>query len=153
MTKLSMFMHRKNVNPALLIETENAVKRSCIRNKLLANSDAKMPSSPKGKPYRVAWELVSASDKNIRGLVALKTQEGNGTAEEKVPYAVIQLLTSMDADLRYKKAWLILSGSGFTPFLMNYFVNDLYKKIPDMREKVYVVSDENVLRSTYFDLV
>ena len=153
MTKLSMFMHRKNVNPELFIEAENAVKRSCIRNKLLANSDAKMPFSPKGKPYRVAWELVSASDKNIRGIVALKTQEGNGTAEEKVPYAVIQLLTSMDADLRYKKAWIILSGSGFTPFLMNYFANDLHKKIPDMREKVYVVSDENVLRSIYFDLI
>ena len=146
-------MHKKNVNPALLIEAENAIKRSCIKHKLLVNSGPKMTSSPKGKPYRVAWELISASDENTRGLVTLKTQEGNGTAEEKVPYAVIQLLTSMEADLRYKKAWIILSGSGFTPSLMEYFAHDLHKKIPDMREKVYVVSDAKVLRSIYFDLI
>lgn len=146
-------MHRKNINPALLIEAENAIKRSCIQNQLLANSDAIMPSSPKDKPYRVAWELVKASDEKIRGLVMLKTQEGNGTAEEKVPYAVIQLLISMETDPRYKKAWIILNGSGFTPYLMNYYAKDLHKKIPDMREKVYVVSDQNVLRSIYFDLI
>lgn len=112
-----------------------------------------MNTSPKGTPYTISWQLISNGDENIRGLVSLREQHVGGTTEEKVVYEVIKLLMTMENDIRYKKSWIVLVGPGFTTALKNFYIHNLYKKIPEMFGRVFIIDDVQELRSTNFVLI
>lgn len=56
--------------------------------------------------------VASNPDENI--IISLKWQQVSGTAEQKVPFEVICLLAAIqDPSNNYKKAYLVLGGSGW----------------------------------------
>ncbi len=131
---------------------EKLINNKCSTQRLYLISDVQFDQSPKKRKYKISWELISVDDENVRGLISLKTQDQDGTAEEKVVYEVINLLTIMDRDARYKKSWICLVGSGFTPALKDFYVFDLQHKIPDMHNRVFIVDGIHGVASTNFVL-
>ena len=131
---------------------ERAIRQSCIANNLSAKSQQTIGTSPSGRKHRVDWELISNGDPNIRGLVSCKVQITGGTAEEKVPFEVIKLIHAMDTDTRYKKAWIVLGGKGFTPGLKEFYQLRLHEVIPKMKDRVFVIVDTDTLISTNLSL-
>ena len=131
---------------------ERAIRQSCIANNLDAKSQQTIGSSPSGRKHRVDWELISNGDPNVRGLVSCKVQITGGTAEEKVPYEVIKLIHAMETDSRYKKAWIVLGGNGFTPGLKDFYEHKLHEVIPKMKNKVFIIADTDTLISTNLSL-
>ncbi len=75
-----------------------------------------------------------------------------GTAEEKVPFEVIKLIHAMDTDTRYKKAWIVLGGKGFTPGLKEFYQLRLHEVIPKMKDRVFIIVDTDTLISTNLSL-
>ena len=131
---------------------ERAIRQSCIANNLSAKSQQTIGTSPSGRKHRVDWELISNGDPNIRGLVSCKVQITGGTAEEKVPFEVIKLIHAMDTDTRYKKAWIVLGGKGFTPGLKEFYQLRLHEVIPKMKDRVFIIVDTDTLISTNLSL-
>lgn len=131
---------------------ENLIKSNCLLNHLNLISDVQFYPSPKGRGSKISWGLISEENENVRGLVSLKTQDQGGTAEEKVVYEIVNLLTIMDNDSRYKKSWVCLVGPGFTPALKDFYIQDLHHKVPEMREKVFIINDLQGLKLTNFAL-
>ena len=131
---------------------ERAIRQSCLANNLSAKSQQTIGTSPSGRKHRVDWELISNGDPNIRGLVSCKVQITGGTAEEKVPFEVIKLIHAMDTDTRYKKAWIVLGGKGFTPGLKEFYQLRLHEVIPKMKDKVFIIVDTDTLISTNLSL-
>jgi len=132
---------------------EKAIRQSCLANELTAKSQQTVGTTPSGGKHRVDWELVSKQDPNVRGLVSCKVQITGGTAEEKIPYEVIKLIYAMETDPRYKKAWIVLGGKGFTPGLKDFYVNKLHEVIPKMKDKVSIIVDTDTLISTNLSLI
>ena len=131
---------------------ERAIRQSCIANNLSAKSQQTIGTSPSGRKHRVDWELISNGDPNIRGLVSCKVQITGGTAEEKVPFEVIKLIHAMDTDTRYKRAWIVLGGKGFTPGLKEFYQLRLHEVIPKMKDRVFIIADTDTLISTNLSL-
>ncbi len=131
---------------------ERAIRQSCLANNLSAKSQQTIGTSPSGRKHRVDWELISNGDPNIRGLVSCKVQITGGTAEEKVPFEVIKLIHAMDTDTRYKKAWIVLGGKGFTPGLKEFYQLRLHEVIPKMKDRVFIIADTDTLISTNLSL-
>ena len=62
-----------------------------------------------------------ATKDNLSLLISLKWQQVSGTAEQKIPYEIICLLKALrDHNDKYKKAYLVLGGEGWS--LRNFFV-------------------------------
>ena len=131
---------------------ERAIRQSCLANNLSAKSQQTIGTSPSGRKHRVDWELISNADPNIRGLVSCKVQITGGTAEEKVPFEVIKLIHAMDTDTRYKRAWIVLGGKGFTPGLKEFYQLRLHEVIPKMKDRVFIIADTDTLISTNLSL-
>jgi len=131
---------------------ERAIRQSCLANNLSAKSQQTIGTSPSGRKHRVDWELISNGDPNIRGLVSCKVQITGGTAEEKVPFEVIKLIHAMDTDTRYKRAWIVLGGKGFTPGLKEFYQLRLHEVIPKMKDRVFIIADTDTLISTNLSL-
>lgn len=131
---------------------QRAIERSCQANRLTARSQQVVGTSPSGRRHKVDWELVSNIDEGLRGLVSCKFQEQGGTAEEKVPYEVLKLLHAMDLDKRYRKAWIVLGGNGWTKGLKSFYELDLKNWIPAMRDRVIIIPDTDALLSTNLTL-
>lgn len=131
---------------------ERAIKQSCETNHLTAKSQQTIGTSPSGRKHRVDWELISNEDPNVRGLVSCKVQITPGTAEEKVPYEVIKLVHAMETDSRYKRAWIVLGGKGFTPGLKDFYEHKLHEVIPKMKNRVFIITDTDTLISTDLSL-
>jgi len=130
---------------------EQAIRRSCMKNRLTPNPQVNIGTSPSGKRHVVDWELVSMDDSSRRGLVSVKYQKSTGTAEEKVVYEAVKLLYAMREDPRYRRAWIALGGVGWTLGLKLFFRDQLYEFIPDLSGKVVIITDTDTLLST--DLV
>lgn len=131
---------------------ERAIRQSCLANNLSAKSQQTIGTSPSGRKHRVDWELISNGDPDIRGLVSCKVQITGGTAEEKVPFEVIKLIHAMDTDTRYKRAWIVLGGKGFTPGLKEFYQLRLHEVIPKMKDRVFIIADTDTLISTNLSL-
>ena len=71
---------------------------------------------PGGRAHKVDAIAEKGDD---RILISLKWQQVNGTAEQKVPFEVICLAEAVNCG-RYKKAYLVLGGEGWT--LRDFFV-------------------------------
>ena len=125
---------------------EAAIKRSCEKFNMNANSQVNIGEKPGGGKHRIDWELVDKDDDNLRGLVSCKTQSTSGTAEEKIAYEVIKLLHSMKIDSRYHHAWIVLGGTGWSHSMKRFVQNELIHWVPAMENKVtiYMSTDELV---------
>ncbi|MDB9496806.1 hypothetical protein PN441_07370 [Spirulina major CS-329] len=62
-----------------------------------------------GKHY---VDVVAAKDEAMI-LISLKWQQVSGTAEQKVPFEVICLMAAMRQHSDFRKAYLVLGGSGW----------------------------------------
>jgi hypothetical protein len=125
---------------------EAAIKRSCEKFNMNANSQVNIGEKPGGGKHRIDWELIDKDDDNLRGLVSCKTQSTSGTAEEKIAYEVIKLLHSMKIDSRYHHAWIVLGGTGWSHSMKKFVQNELIQWVPAMENKVtiYMSTDELV---------
>jgi hypothetical protein len=94
---------------------------------------------PGGGVHKVDWELVSRRDRDVRGLVSCKAQSSSGTAEEKLAYEVIKLLHTMKHDSRYRHAWLMMGGDGFSDSIRGFVTNHLHLWVPAMQGRVTVL--------------
>jgi hypothetical protein len=125
---------------------EAAIKRSCEKFNMNANSQVNIGEKPGGGKHRIDWELVDKDDDNLRGLVSCKTQSTSGTAEEKIAYEVIKLLHTMKIDSRYHHAWIVLGGTGWSHSMKKFVQNELIHWVPAMENRVtiYMSTDELV---------
>lgn len=121
------------------------IKRSCEHYELDSQSEVNVGVRPSGGKHRVDFELWSRTDPNKRALVSCKYQETGGTAEEKIPYEVIKLIHTMESDRRYRRAWLVLGGVGFTPSLVDFYKTRLHEFIPSMRGRIDVLSTDELI--------
>jgi hypothetical protein len=131
---------------------QRAIERSCNKNGLTAKRQQRVGNSPSGRRHVVDWELVLDSNDQIRGLVSCKFQDTGGTAEEKVPYEVLKLLFAMETDKRYKRAWIVLGGKGWTEGLKTFYERELRNWIPAIENRIVVVPDTDTLLSTDLSL-
>ena len=131
---------------------QRAIERSCNKNGLTAKRQQKVGASPSGRRHVVDWELVSNSNDQVRGLVSCKFQDTGGTAEEKVPYEVLKLLFAMENDSRYKRAWIVLGGKGWTDGLKSFYEKGLRMWIPTIDGRIIIVPDTDTLLSTDLSL-
>lgn len=128
------------------------IKRSCEKNNLSIKVQSNVGQSPKGGKHVVDVELISNDDPNKRGLISCKVQHVNGTTDEKIPYEVVKLLLLIKNDPRYKKAWIVLGGAGIKPELKQFYKTELEKFIPEMKDKVFIISSTDELLSTDLSL-
>ena len=128
------------------------IKRSCEKNSLSIKVQSNVGQSPKGGKHVVDVELISNDDPNKRGLISCKVQHVNGTTDEKIPYEVVKLLLLIKNDPRYKKAWIVLGGAGIKPELKQFYKTELEKFIPEMKDKVFIISSTDELLSTDLSL-
>jgi hypothetical protein len=75
-------------------------------------------------------------------LVSLKWQQVGGTAEQKVPFEIICLAEAIRLFSQYKRAYVVLGGSGWT--LRDWFVQHVQRHLV-ATEAVKVVSLENFI--------
>lgn len=123
----------------------SCIERSCRKNGLTAISQKIIGEKPGGGKHRVDWELSSATDESIKGLVSCKFQKTSGTAEEKIAYEVIKLLHAMDTDGRYRHSWIIMGGTGWSPGIRKFTREELSKWIPKMVGKVSFLTTEELV--------
>ncbi len=123
------------------------IKRSCEKNQLIAVAQSTVGEKPGGGKHRVDWEISRISDSSVRGLISCKFQGTCGTAEEKIAYEVIKLLHTMKVDSRYRQAWIIMGGDGWSPS-MKAFVNlHLQDWIPEMRNKIQILTTDQLIQA------
>jgi hypothetical protein len=78
--------------------------------------------------------LVTATNGDQIAL-SLKWQAGPGTADEKVPFEIVKLLTLKDASPQIKRAYIIIGGRGFRERLLAYYKSGaITPYIPRARE-------------------
>ena len=129
------------------------IDRSCQRNGLTAFPQRTVGTKPGGGKHRVDYELVAIRDENIRGLVSCKKQGTSGTAQEKVAYEVIKLLHTMAEDQRYRHAWLVLGGTGFSADIKQFLRTEIVKWVPALKEgRLTIVLSTDDLMATEITL-
>jgi len=126
---------------------EMCIKRSCESNELTAVSQANVGEKPGGGKHRVDWEIYRTSNPEDRGLISCKFQSTSGTAEEKIAYEVIKLLHTMKMDSRYKKSWIIMGGDGWSAGMKSFVNNHLSEWIPQMKDKVQILTTDQLLNT------
>jgi len=124
---------------------EQCVKRSCEKYGLDARSQQTIGVKPGGGNHRIDYELISKSDSNLRGLLSCKIQNTSGTAEEKIAYEVIKLLHAMKVDVRYKRAWIVMGGSGWSNGMRTFVNEELVNWIPEMRNRVTILTTDELI--------
>jgi len=124
---------------------EMCIKRSCEKNLLTAISQSTVGEKPGGGKHRVDWELYKNTDPEIRGLISCKYQGTSGTAEEKIAYEVIKLLHTMKVDPRFKKAWIIMGGEGWSTGMREFVNSHLIEWIPAMPNKVEILTTDQLI--------
>ncbi len=126
---------------------EICLSRSCEKNALGKIRQSSVGNKPGGGKHRVDWELYSLANHEIRGLISCKFQKSSGTAEEKIAYEVIKLLHTMEADPRFIKSWIVMGGDGWSSGMKNFVRADLPKWIPQMNNKVVILSTDEFINS------
>lgn len=114
------------------------------------NGYGKRPQSPIGLTpwgtvHVVDWEIWEVSNPGRRALLSCKHQDSGGTAQEKVPYEAIKLAKALDLDPRFKVAWLVLGGDGWTSGLREYYLSGLELDIPQIAGRVFVLSTDQLI--------
>ena len=124
---------------------EMCIKRSCEKNQLTALPQTTVGEKPGGGKHRVDWEIYSTSNPELRGLISCKYQGTSGTAEEKIAYEVIKLLHAMKIDPRFKKAWIIMGGEGWSHGMKGFVNSHLKEWIPEMKDKVEILTTDQLI--------
>jgi hypothetical protein len=106
---------------------------------------AMVGEKPNGRAHKIDV-LIKDGDKNI--LLSLKWQQTNGTAEQKVPFEIINLLHTFE-DQDIEKAYLVLGGSdsdskrgidGWT--LRKWYLSGGLSKYIDYEDKIILMNLE-----------
>jgi hypothetical protein len=126
---------------------EMCIKRSCEKNQLTAVPQATVGEKPGGGKHRVDWEISKISDPSVRGLISCKFQGTSGTAEEKLAYEVIKLLHTMKMDPRYRQAWIIMGGEGWSPSMKSFVNLHLRDWIPEMTSKIQILTTDQLIQA------
>lgn len=124
---------------------ELCIQRSCKLNGLSKKAQVAVGEKPGGGRHVVDWELWVTADENRRGLLSCKVQHSTGTAEEKIPFEVLKLLETMESDKRYKVAWLVLGGMGWSPGLLQFYLQELPRLIPAMEGQVRILRTDSLI--------
>ncbi len=124
---------------------ELCILRSCKRNGLDRRAQSKIGLKIGGGQHVVDWEIWEISNPDRRALISAKVQNTGGSAEEKIPYEILKLLHAMDNDSRFKFAWLILGGAGWSLGLLDYYRNSLNEAIPAMDGRVKILRTDELL--------
>ena len=130
---------------------EMCIKRSCAKNALSAVRQADVGIKPGGGRHRIDWEIIDTINEDNRGLISCKFQGTSGTTEEKLAYEVIKLLHAMKLDPRYKKSWIIMGGEGWSENMREFMNFHLVKWIPEMKNRVFILTTDQLL-STEIEL-
>jgi hypothetical protein len=104
---------------------------------------------PGGQVNRVPFVIVDKNNDDLRGIVSCKIQTTGGSAEEKVAFEIIKLLVAMRSDRRYRHAWLILGGSGWTPQLLDFYKDEMDSYIPRMRNRITILRTDDMLTENF----
>ena len=124
---------------------EMCIKRSCEKNQLTAGPQAAVGGKPGGGKHRIDWEIYRTTNPEIRGLISCKYQGTSGTAEEKIAYEVIKLLHTMKIDTRFKKAWIIMGGEGWSSGIREFVNSHLIEWVPAMAGKIEILTTDQLI--------
>jgi hypothetical protein len=124
---------------------ELCISRSCAKNDLERKAQSSVGEKIGGGKHIVDWEIWELNNPDRRALISAKVQNTGGSAEEKIPYEILKLLHAMDNDSRFKFAWLILGGAGWSPGLLNYYRNSLIREIPAMVGRVKILRTDELI--------
>lgn len=102
-------------------------------------------TKPNGLTNRIDFVLSNPRKNSSKVIFSCKSQSVSGSAEEKIPYEIIRLLHTMREDETIRHAYLVLGGVGWNPTLLNFFIEELVKFIPDMKEHVSILSTDDVM--------
>jgi hypothetical protein len=130
----------KNTNSGQVFEDliEAALQPWAAINNFSIESQVIVGTTPNGSKHIVDLELIDNFNSDHRGLVSCKFQSQKGTTDEKIAYEVIKLVYAIEQDSRYKHAWLVLGGSGWSEGVQTFVRHELVKWIPKMSGLVTV---------------
>lgn len=131
---------------------EVALQQSAKKHGFVPRRQQNVGMRPGGGKHVIDWELVDEADPAVRGLVSCKFQASAGTVEEKLAYEVIKLLHTMGEDPRYRRAWLVLGGQGWSKGMLAFMRDEMPKWVPRMALKIDLVPPQAELLTYDFNL-
>ncbi len=120
-----------------------------LKKQFTVLSNVEIGFKPGGQVNRVPFVVVDKNNDGLRGIVSCKIQTTSGSAEEKIAFEVIKLLAAMQHDHRYRHAWLVLGGTGWTDQLVNFYIKELGSYIPKMRNRVTILRTDEMLTEDF----
>lgn len=99
----------RNTNTGAVLE--NMVLPALTRGGYACRQQAHVGVRPSGRPHKVD---ILASKSGAEFLISMKWQQTSGTAEQKVPYEMICPAEAIKANLKFRQAYIVLGGPGWT---------------------------------------
>ena len=121
------------------------ISPKCQANRYGKQPQSRIGATPWGTTHSIDWEIWSLDNPNLRALLSCKYQDSGGTAEEKIPYEVIKLARAIDVDPRFRIAWLVIGGDGWTEGLRQFFFSRLQEDIPAMVGRVQLLTTDELI--------
>ena len=121
------------------------ISPKCQANRYGKQPQSRIGATPWGTTHNIDWEIWSLDNPNLRALLSCKYQDSGGTAEEKSPDEVIKLARAIDLDSRFRIAWLVIGGDGWTEGLRQFFFSRLQEDIPAMVGRVQLLTTDELI--------
>lgn len=78
-------------------------------------------------------------------IISAKWQQTRGTAEQKIVYDILSLIKIIKENPKYKKAYIVLGGTGFSAAAKEFFLGQAHLNFVKDGEKVEVISLEKFI--------
>lgn len=111
-----------------------------------------MADKPGGGDHLIDCLVTGGATGTTDLLVSCKTQNVGGTAEEKIPYEVIKLMSALHdhPELYGNRAVLIMEGQGWSPTMRTFVENHLAEWVPGAGQQVTIYRDAEKFVRTEF---
>ena len=129
-------VHEKLIQQALLENYPGAFKEQVVvGNDLFGNK------------YKADFVL------NDEIIMSAKWQQTRGTAEQKVDYEIITLVKILKENPKYKKAYIIISGTGYTKKAKDFYLNQKHVEYIKEGNLIEIISFEDFVKRSNLKLL
>jgi hypothetical protein len=78
-------------------------------------------------------------------IISCKWQQTKGTAEQKMIYEIASLIKIVRGNKKYRKAYIVLGGKGFSSTCKEYLLNQRHREILKHGDLVEIVSLDDLV--------